>query len=173
MNRRTYLLLPVALFVLFISSCTKDIENVNRPESYAPGTFSDVFESFWTGMNNNYVFWDIDTTDWDAMYRRYQPVFANMNINDTSDQKKSVSYFRQMTQGLVDSHYTLYFNYPEVADTTIDPSFERKKNTIHEHVFYPKYSVPYLNDGIDGIDNLTDPSDQRYALAGTINGNIL
>src|SRR3954471_5171420 len=130
MNRRIYLQLPVALLVLFISSCTKDIQNVNRPESYAPGTFGDVFEAFWTGMNNNYVFWDIDTTDWDAMYRRYQPLFANLNINDSGDVRKSVNYFRLMTQGLVDSHYNLSFADP-ISDSSINPSYGRKQDTIH------------------------------------------
>ncbi len=174
MNRRTYLLLSVALLVLFISSCTKDIENVNRPENYYPGTFSDVFESFWTGMNNNYVFWDIDTTDWDAMYRRYQPVFAKMNINDTNDIKKSVSYFRLMTQGLVDSHYHLSFTRPSIADSTIDPSYDRKKNTIHPFVFYPRYAIRYLNnDAVYGYDSSTDPSNQHFAMAGTYNNEVL
>ncbi|TKK69914.1 hypothetical protein FC093_07505 [Ilyomonas limi] len=173
MNRKTIVYIPVVLLVLFISSCTKSIENVSRPENYYPGTFSDVFEAFWTGMNNNYIFWDIDTTDWDAMYRRYQPVFARLNINDSADVRKSVNYFRLMTQGLVDSHYNLSFGYGAVADSSIDPAYSRKMDTIHRHVFYPQYVVGYMDDGVDGIDNSTDPNEVRYAIAGTINKNIL
>ena len=146
MNRKSYWLLPVVLLILLVSSCTKDIQNVNRPENYVAGTFSDVFEAFWNGMNNNYVFWDIDTTDWDAMYTRYQPIFAKMNINDANDVKKSINYFRLMTQGLVDSHYNLSFSYESVADSSINPSYGRKMDTIHQ-VDYYEYSIPYLNDG--------------------------
>jgi carboxyl-terminal processing protease len=173
MNRKSYWLLPVVLLILLVSSCTKDIPNVNRPENYVDGTFNDVFEAFWDGMNNNYVFWDIDTTDWNAMYTRYQPIFAKMNINDANDVKKSINYFRLMTQGLVDSHYNLSFSYESVADSSINPSYGRKMDTIHSLVDYYEYSIPYLNDVIGGEDNLTDPSQDRIAVAGTINDNIL
>ena len=174
MNRKTILIIPVVLLVLLISSCTKSIENVNRPENYISGTFSDVFEAFWNGMNNNYVFWDIDTTDWDAMYRRYQPVFAKLNINDSGDVKKSINYFRLMTQGLVDSHYNLTFGYGAVADSSINPAYNRKMDTIHPYIFYPNYAVNYLdNDFVYGDDLSTDPNEDRFAIAGTINKNIL
>jgi len=174
MNSKNYwLLLPVVLLILLVSSCTKDIQNVNRPESYNQGTFSEVFESFWNGMNNNYVFWDIDTTDWDGMYRRYQPVFAKMNINDSGDVRKSVNYFRLMTQGLVDSHYNLSFGDP-VSDSSINPSYGRKMDTIHQQVFYPQIDQNYLDKGfVFGQDNQTDPTENRFAMVGTINHNIL
>lgn len=174
MNCKNYWLLPAVLLILLVSSCTKDIQNVNRPENYVDGTFSDVFDAFWNGMNNNYVFWDIDTTDWDAMYRRYQPVFAKLNINDSGDVKKSINYFRLMTQGLVDSHYNLNFLYGAVADSSINPSYGRKMDTIHQFVFYPNYVQNYLDDGfVYGEDTETDPSEDRFAMAGTINNNIL
>lgn len=174
MNRKTLLYIPVALLLLFIGSCTKSIENVNRPENYVDGTFSNVFEAFWNGMNNNYVFWDIDTTNWDAMYKRYQPIFAKLNINDSGDVRKSINYFRLMTQGLVDSHYNLSFGYGAVADSSLNPSYARKQDTIHPFIFYPNYAAGYLDsDFVYGEDSITDPSEYRFAMAGTINKNIL
>jgi len=174
MNRRIFWLLPVILLVFLTNSCTKSIENVSRPENYVDGTFSDVFEAFWNGMNNNYVFWDVDTTDWDAMYRRYQPIFAKMNVNDSGDVRKSINYFRLMTQGLVDSHYNLSFAYPGVADSSIDPSYGRKMDTIHPPVNYGSFVSGYLDRGyVYGIDNATDPNNPRAALAGTFNKEVL
>ena len=174
MNRKICFLLPLLLVVFIINSCTKDVSNVTRPENYYPGTFSDVFEAFWNGMNNNYIFWDIDTTDWDAMYKRYQPVFAKMNINDDNDVKKSINYFRLMTKGLVDSHYNLTFLYNAVKDSSINPSYARKMDTIHQDVFYANYSQNYLdNDFVYGEDTDTDPTEDRFAMSGTINGNVL
>ena len=64
-----------AFIVLFLSSCRKDLKNVETPENYIGGSFSEVFDAFWNGMNNNYVFWDIDTTNWDNMYKIYKPIF--------------------------------------------------------------------------------------------------
>src|SRR4051794_2107600 len=174
MNRKSYWLLPVVLLILLVSSCTKDIPNVNRPENYVDGTFSNVFEAFWNGMNNNYVFWDIDTTDWDAMYTRYQPVFAKMNVNDANDVKKSINYFRLMTQGLIDSHYNLSFLYNSVADSSITPSYGRKQDTIHPNFLYLSLLGHYIDRGyVEGLDNVTDPGTRRYTVAGTINNNIL
>jgi hypothetical protein len=176
MNRNNYWLLPVVLFILLISSCTKDIQNVNRPENYVGGSFSDVFEAFWNGMNNNYMFWDIDTTDWDAMYRRYQPIFANLNVNNADDQRKSVNYFRLMTQGLIDSHYRLTFGPSALADSSIDPSAGRKQDTIHPYAYYSLDYVPgYLdrNYVIDEDTTSSDPNNWNFAVSGTINQNIL
>ncbi len=84
MKRNLLLVIAASFAFLTISSCRKDIQNVPVPENYIGGSFSDVFESFWNGMNNNYVFWSIDTTNWDNMYKIYKPVFAGLDINKTS-----------------------------------------------------------------------------------------
>src|SRR5436305_15203845 len=96
-----YRLLAILFPFIMITACRKEISNVETPESYIGGSFSDVFKAFWNGMNNNYVFWDIDTTNWDNMYKIYKPVFDSLDINKASDVKKSVQYFRDMTDGLV------------------------------------------------------------------------
>lgn len=175
MNLKKRYLLPILLLFIITASCTKNFENVSRPQDYIDGTFSQVFDAFWNGMNNNYVFWDIDTTDWDAMYTRYKPAFDNLNINDSNDVKKSINFFRLMTQGLVDSHYNLSFGYSSVEDSSIYPSYDRKeKNNIHPFVFYPNYAANYLDDDfVYGDDTATDPEEYRFAMAGTINNEIL
>lgn len=75
-----------------------------------------------------------------------------------------------MTQGLVDSHYNLSFGDP-VSDSSINPSYGRKMDTIHQLVDYYQYTIPYLNDGEGGIDNSTDPTQNRIAVAGTLDVN--
>ena len=66
MKRKRLLIIPVVLVIFFISSCRKDFKNVEKPENYVGNSFGDVFDAFWNGMNNNYVFWSIDTTKWDG-----------------------------------------------------------------------------------------------------------
>ena len=122
MKRNYLLLFPVLLLLLLFTSCRKIIPNVETPESYVGGSFSEVFDAFWNGMNTNYVFWDIDTTNWDNMYKIYKPVFANLDINKTSDIQKSVQYFRAMTDGLIDSHYNLSFTSP-ISDSSVAPAY--------------------------------------------------
>lgn len=173
-----YLLLLIALpIALFLSSCRKDLKNVETPENYNGGSFSEVFDAFWNGMNNNYVFWDIDTTNWDNMYKIYQPVFAGLDINNTGDVQKSVQYFRAMTDGLVDSHYNLSFTSP-ISDSSVSPSYDRKLKAgilRPAYVFYDYDATNYLDPGyVHGTDsiNLLE-GDTTEAIAGTINGNVL
>ena len=179
MNRNCSRLLPLLCFALFFSSCRKDFTNVEVPENYVGGSMSDVFESYWNGMNNNYVFWAIDTTNWDRMYTIYKPVFASLNINDSNDVRKSINYFRQMTDGLVDSHYNLSFGDP-AADSSVSPSYDRKLRAgilRQRYVFYGYDANYYLDStsivgGIDSVNLLE--GDTTEAVAGTIgNGKVL
>jgi len=176
-NDSLVVLIAILCIAASFSSCRKDIASINQPESYIDGNFSQVFEAFWNGMNNNYLFWDIDTTDWDAMYTRYKPVFGQLNLNDSNDVRKSVQYFRQMTQGLVDSHYNLSFSYGAIADSTVNPAFERKvkSSNYHPPYFYaPLDYYDYLDTTtIYGYDSTSSAGDYRFAMAGTYNKNVL
>ena len=62
MRHLKYILL---LFVALLTSACRDEapELMNPNERQLLNTPSQVFESFWHGMNNSYVFWDIDPTD--------------------------------------------------------------------------------------------------------------
>ena len=150
---------------------------METPENYIGGSFSEVFTAFWNGMNNNYVFWDIDTTNWDNMYKIYKPIFDSLDINKTSDVQKSVQYFRAMTDGLIDSHYNLSFATP-ISDSTVSPSYDRKLKAgiiRPAYVFYDYDANYYLDSGyVYGKDsiNLLE-GDTTEAIAGTINGNVL
>ncbi len=176
--KKKYFLLPVILLIaLFFSSCRKNFSNVEAPESYIGGSFNEVFDAFWNGMNNNYVFWDIDTTNWDNMYKIYKPIFANLDITKTSDIQKSVQYFRAMTDGLIDSHYNLTFTSP-ISDSFVSPAYDRKLRAgiiRPAYVFY-QYDANYYLDspyvyGIDSVNLLN--GNPTEAIAGTIHKNIL
>jgi carboxyl-terminal processing protease len=178
MKTMKFLTLPLLLILLVSSSCRKELANVQTPENYAGGSFSSVFESFWNGMNNNYVFWDIDSTDWDEMYRVYKPKFDNLNIDSVPDVRKSVQYFRAMTAGLRDSHFTLTFSSP-LVDSFVSPSFQRKKSAgilRQQYVFYDYDANHYLDSPyVFGKDSVNvGENGNTEAVAGTISkGSIL
>ena len=177
MKKNRLLIIPIILAIFFISSCRKDFKNVETPENYIGNSFSDVFDAFWNGMNNNYVFWSIDTTNWDNMYKIYKPVFAGLDITKAADVKKSVQYFRAMTDGLVDSHYNLSFAAP-IADSSISPAYDRKLRAgiiRPAYVFYGYDARYYLDSNyIYGQDSINASNgDTTEAIAGTIKGNIL
>jgi hypothetical protein len=108
-------LFTALVFSLF--SC-RDTLALNRPEDYASAdqninagpNWKWVFESYWTGMNNNYLFWDIDPTDWDQVYKTYKPKFAALDIYTAADNDTAYEYFQDITKDLVDGHYFLKVN---------------------------------------------------------------
>src|ERR1700743_1108169 len=99
-------LLPATLC---FSACYKDLQRPAATSVYTGDTFTSLFMGYWNGMNNNYVYWAIDSTDWDRVYRTYEPLFAKLDLHDSNDVRTSVQYFTQITAGLVDGHYTISF----------------------------------------------------------------
>jgi carboxyl-terminal processing protease len=174
MKRIIHFVVCICLMSLLFSSCKKDIP---LPVTYAtPTNFSEVFEDFWNGMNINYVYWNIDTTDWDNMYLRYKPVFAALNIDDSNDVKKSIEYFRQMTDGLVDSHYDISFTINPVTDSLVFPSLDRKLQTPGFHRPYSYTSIDtvnYLDHGFVEGTYVNSAHEKIYALSGTIGNEVL
>ena len=76
----------------------------------AYSTYTEQFDYLWRVLSTGYVFWDVDTTDWDAAYSRYYPKFQEL------DKKyEQVGYvpthelqdlYTQLIGGLVDHHLT-------------------------------------------------------------------
>ena len=55
-----------ALFLLSLPSCEQEI--VNNP--------NEVFDDFWTFVDENYIFMEDKNINWDSVYRVYQPLAA-------------------------------------------------------------------------------------------------
>jgi len=118
---------------LVLTACKKNIDPIS---SNAPSSFSQVFDQFWNDMNVNYVYWDIDTTNWDAVYTRYAPLFSSLQLADTADLIRSVGYFRKMTAGLIDHHYSVSFTNPVIKDSSLNPGSDQWKNDPDFHFSY-------------------------------------
>src|ERR1700722_11318188 len=110
----------------YLSSCEKAGNVPIIPSTYPFVKYKDLFTAFWNGMNTRYVFWDIDTTNWDQMYG-YQQKFADLdtvtNIHFNKD-SAAYEYLEDMTKTLIDGHYLLQdlrFGH------SINPSYNRKR----------------------------------------------
>jgi carboxyl-terminal processing protease len=158
-------------------SCSEEIKLPVR--SYDnPTDFDQIFDTFWVKMSSNYVYWDIDTTSWDNIYRTYKPLFHQLKISDPSDVQKSVSYFRAITAGLIDCHYYLQFSQkylPYVA--SINPGFDRKQSSSKYRAPYNFQSIvkSYLDAGYMFAQDVVSTSNSQTlsTLAGTISHEIL
>lgn len=102
-----YLLTLAMILGIVLPSCRKELPTLDNPDEYRSGSYKEEFDAFWKGMNNNYMFWDVDPTDWDTVYKKYAPIFAQLKWKDTADTRKAFSYYRDMTSTLVDGHYSI------------------------------------------------------------------
>ena len=104
-------LLLVSLAGLVMVSCRKEAAP-ERVTSYTGKSYTEIFEAFWNGMNSNYVFWDIETVNWDDMYKTYKPRFEYLDQqkNDPQSPQKAIQYLVDMTKDLADSHLDIAFN---------------------------------------------------------------
>ncbi len=121
-------------------------------------------------MNSRYVFWKEDSTDWDAMYAKYKPLFDELDMYKTQDLKNSVQYFREMTAKLIDGHYSITFTHPALIDSSVNPVMDRKRQSPWYHNPYNYSKVvrnkldPMYNVGVDNSTSVT---------LGTIGKNTL
>jgi carboxyl-terminal processing protease len=162
------------IFIILLSACRQDIPAPVNPGT--PTTFSAVWQDFWSLMNINYLYWDIDTTDWDRVNKQYSPVFATLDLNNPTDQSRAAGYFRQITDGLIDHHYEISFTSPALNDSTINPANDQllRRAGFRNSFSYLFSDEHYLDSGfLFGFDEQTDPGNLLTAVAGTIHGNIL
>ena len=170
-----YLYALASLFVcLSATSCREELPQINAPDKYPKGNLSQEFDAFWNGMNNNYLFWDVDPTDWDGVYRTYKPLFAQLS-SDEKDVEQAYAYYREMTARFVDSHYVLIPSDRTMASIVPAASRVRKRPDFHLPIPNAHYSGPvlrsYLNqNSVVGLS----PDSSAVLIAGKIkNTNIL
>ena len=79
------ILLALSVSTLLFA-CREEKPAISNPQDDIRLTcWDDVFESFWNGMNYSYAFWDVDPTDWDAVYREYKPRFQDLKFYNSQD----------------------------------------------------------------------------------------
>lgn len=91
----------LAFILLVLTACHKDAENTTIE------TDVQQFDAVWNELNDTYVFWGIDTTDWDAVYTKYHPIFEGMENEPYSVWSAT---WTELTSTLLDHHLTIKLN---------------------------------------------------------------
>lgn len=180
-------ILLALLFVLGLVSCRKEMPDMQNPREETIYNWDQLFESYWNGMNYNYVFWDIDTTDWDKMYEVYKPKFegiAQAGFENEQVNKEAFGWLKEMSSTLIDYHFRITVSLPpsDGYSYTYIPSNEniRKRKGYHED--FSLYRSPILQkmvaDGrfVKPIGHTFPPQNnypQRFYVSGLIDSNIL
>ena len=102
-----------AILVLVGSSCRREADYmpyIGENGKLAYSTYTEQFDYLWRVLSTGYVFWDVDTTDWDAMYERYLPAFQELDEKYERQgfvpTEKLQTLYTGLVSGLVDHHLT-------------------------------------------------------------------
>lgn len=159
MKIKSIYLAIVALLGVSLSACQEDnLEVLNPNDEKLFADWSQVFESYWNGMNYSYAFWDVDPTDWDEVYREYAPQFERLEFGVKEDSIAAADLFEEICSNLIDHHYVLI-----LKDKDGNPwrAFAPKEKEIRSRDYYhDKYSfedvkkVIYHNADLGRITNI-------------------
>lgn len=183
-------ILLALLFVLGLVSCRKEMPDMQNPRGEFIYNWDQLFESYWNGMNYNYVFWDIDTTDWDKMYEVYKPKFEgiaqagfnNKEVNDTA-----FGWLKEMSSTLIDYHFNLtFYDHKWDGDYSKYPyTFNPGKENVQKRKGYHESSIDYRLPILEKMDvngrfvscNIaqlpSSDSRERFYFSGLTDSNIL
>lgn len=121
--KKTFLLISLA--ALLFASCRKEpVEFTNPNNRYKTcKSYVQQFEAVWQGMNQGYMFWEVDTVDWDARYAKYLPVFQKFDADPSKVVLRDwYDAWEGLFDGLLDHHLTAYVWIPRFWNTwTISP----------------------------------------------------
>lgn len=108
MKQSRFILLMVGI-VMLATSCRKEGDDLVNPNKHYNNnkSYAVQFQSVWNGINNSYVFWDIDTVDWDAKYDMYLPKFQALDSKASVTDSEFIELWRGVVGRLRDHHFVL------------------------------------------------------------------
>ena len=109
-HKHSLLILPL-LTILLLFSCSQ-YTPVLPSEMAKTGTWEDLFKALWTGLSDNYVFWDLDDAngEWDKVYEGFLPKFQALGKIDTNDDettRKGTILLFDSVKDLSDGHFSI------------------------------------------------------------------
>ncbi|MCU7547895.1 S41 family peptidase [Chitinophagaceae bacterium LB-8] len=129
---------------------------------YEINNYGEFFKAFWNGVNTNYVFWDIETVNWDSMYQIYKPRFDSLDLKPLSDSTQNLcfQYLADMTKELCDGQF--YLNIPSGGNFTFDGEYYKDYvvfmpklfRTLKTHAALPDTLFDHIvqNNYLSGFD---------------------
>ena len=144
---RVFFLVITLVTVLFEFSCSQ-YSPVLPSEMAKSGTWEDLFKALWTGLSDNYVFWDIDDAngEWDRVYEEYLPKFQELGAIDTSDEeatKKGTILLFDSVKNLSDGHFNIRAFESEFYPSNYRIMKENNPEMTDEEILESLYDSPY------------------------------
>ena len=117
----------LAIIAWVFSGCRKEADYhpyIGESDKLAYDSYSGQFEYLWKCLSTGYVFWDVDNTDWDAVYSEYMPKFRALDAKHEAGQDVTLDELKELYKdamgGLRDHHMVIQIKnlFPAAADTT-------------------------------------------------------
>lgn len=89
----------LAVIALAFSSCRKTpdyVPYIGETSKLAYSTYAEQFDVLWNNINTGYVFWDVDETDWDAVYEKYMPQFEALDLRVESGKSVATEELQEL-----------------------------------------------------------------------------
>lgn len=95
----------IATLLALLTACRDEADDVLQPGVLPAGkSLTEQFDAIWHGINQNYVFWEADPTDWDAVYSKYRPRFVELDKDDTVPTADLQKLYDEICGTLIDHH---------------------------------------------------------------------
>lgn len=140
MLKKIGIYMMITLTISLMGACREDELELNDPIDLLDYTTpSGQFEAIWQSMLTSYIMWDVDSTDWDAIYEEYMPKFEALDDQEyvaTSDMK---TLYENIFKGIRDHHLSLHvYNYwaepdEDASDFWILPYWTEVKSRNYYH----------------------------------------
>lgn len=120
-------IIVLAILALIFSGCRKEADYhpyYGEISGLAYNSYSGQFEYIWKCISTGYVFWDVDDTDWDAVYEEYMPKFEALDAKIEAGETVRISEIRALYEGamggLKDHHMNIQVkNLSSPTDTVV------------------------------------------------------
>ena len=139
------IIILTAVLALLFGSCRKEsdyVPYIGESHKLAYNTYEEQFTFLWKSISTGYVFWDVDTTDWDAVYSRYLPQFQAL------DQR-----YAKGDSVRNDDLYNLYHGIPHPADSDNIVTIRPGREEVGQRDYFIEYNsserpaiLAFLND---------------------------
>ena len=163
----------IAAIALTFVSCRKSpdyVPYIGETSRLAYSTYAEQFDVLWNNINTGYVFWDVDETDWDAVYEKYMPQFESLDLRIEAGNgvatKELQALYDEIMGGLKDHHMLVQVKnlYSHGYDNII--SVNPADNEIKTRDYYYKDSYNLANEISQFNKNLASNSNYKISYSG-------
>ena len=139
----------LAIIALIFSGCRKEADYhpyIGESDNLAYDSYSSQFEYLWKCISTGYVFWDVDETDWDAVYDEYMPKFNALDAQHEAGQDVTLDELEELYNGamggLRDHHMVIQIKnlFPAAADTTESFAVTPGQYEVEKRDYYNEWS---------------------------------